>query len=263
MALVHRLRSEGVRWVGRGIDLLFPPRCGLCHEDIPCVDAFQDGAGGMEHGRWSGFCEACILSLSTDVRRCTRCAEAAAGPFGCRRCRNQPRDRDGLVVLAGYGDRLRDAVLRAKRPAGEGIARGLATLLFHRHAEMLCGWGIDTVVPVPMHWLRRAVRGTSAAEELARRMATLLGVRSRTVLLRRKATRMQNELPVHERRGNVRDAFRVRHRVDGRRILLVDDVVTTGSTLAACRRTLVAAGAAAVFAAVVAKADRLTDGGDA
>jgi predicted amidophosphoribosyltransferase len=94
-------------------------------------------------------------------------------------------------------------------------------------------------------------------------MATLLGVRSRTVLLRRKATRMQNELPVHERRGNVRDAFRVRHRVDGRRILLVDDVVTTGSTLAACRRTLVAAGAAAVFAAVVAKADRLTDGGDA
>jgi ComF family protein len=263
MALVHRLRSEGARWVGRGIDLLFPPRCGLCHEDIPCVDAFRDASGGMEHGRWCGFCEACALALSSDVRRCMRCAEAAAGPFECRRCRNVRRDRDGLVVLAGYGDRLRDAVLRAKRPAGEGIARGLATLLFHRHEELLCGWGIDTVVPVPMHWLRRAVRGTSAAEELARRVAALLGVPSRAVLLRQRATRMQNELPVHERRGNVRDAFRPRHRVDGRRILLVDDVVTTGSTLAACRRTLVAAGAAAVFAAVVAKADRSSDGGDA
>jgi ComF family protein len=159
-------------------------------------------------------------------------------------------------VLGGYGDGLRDAVLRAKHPAGDGIPAGLAALLVGKQRAMLAGWAVDAVVPVPMHWLRRAVRGTSAADGLARRVARLLAVPFQPLLVRQRATRMQNELPVHERRDNVSGAFRTRRRVDGRRILLVDDVVTTGATLAACRRGLAAAGAVAVFAAVVAKADR-------
>jgi predicted amidophosphoribosyltransferase len=67
---------------------------------------------------------------------------------------------------------------------------------------------------------------------------------------------MQNELPVDERWGNVRGAFRVRAAVKGRRILLVDDVTTTGATLADCRRALVEAGASAVYAGVIARAAR-------
>ena len=262
MKMVHALRHEGTRWLGRGIDLLFPPRCGLCQKDLPDGDVpsgLDDPIGRVRRG---AFCDACGLSLSVDVHRCTRCGEIAANPTDCRRCRGRRDDRQGIVVLAAYGDRLRDAVLRAKRPAGEGIARGLAALLFARHEEMLRGWGVEAVVPVPMHWLRRAARGASAAEELARGLAAPLGVPVRAVLRRRRPTRMQNELPVHERPGNVRDAFRFRHRVDGRRILLVDDVLTTGATLAACRRTLFAAGATAVFAAVVAKADRWSEAED-
>ena len=232
-------------------DIVCPPRCAFCGADL----AGPAAAGGTM------ACESCAAAISSDSARCIACGEPRSA-VDCR-CRGRRGDWDGIVVLASYGDSVREPVLRAKRPAGEPVAAALAGLLVAKHRERFSEWRIDTVVPVPMHWLRRAVRGTSAAEELARRMATLLGVRSRTVLLRRRATRMQNELPVHERRGNVRDAFRTRHRVDGRRILIVDDVVTTGSTLAACRRTLVAAGAAAVFAAVVAKADRLPDGGDA
>jgi predicted amidophosphoribosyltransferase len=66
-------------------------------------------------------------------------------------------------------------------------------------------------------------------------------------------------LPVSERRGNVATAFRLRRPVAGRRLLVVDDVVTTGSTLAACRRAVAAGGAEAVYAAAIARADRMAD----
>jgi predicted amidophosphoribosyltransferase len=107
-----------------------------------------------------------------------------------------------------------------------------------------------------MHWLRRSIRGTSAADELASRIALLLGLPSSRVLTRRRATRMQNELPIQDRPLNVQGAFRGRRRLDGERILLVDDVVTTGATLSACCQALMAAGAASVDVAVVARADR-------
>ena len=75
-------------------------------------------------------------------------------------------------------------------------------------------------------------------------------------LVRCRATRMQNELPINDRPRNVQGAFRVRRRLDGERLLLVDDVVTTGATLSECCRALQNAGAATVDAAVLARADR-------
>jgi predicted amidophosphoribosyltransferase len=67
---------------------------------------------------------------------------------------------------------------------------------------------------------------------------------------------MQKDLPPEDRPANVRGAFRFHGRLQGRRVLLVDDVVTTGSTLAACCRAILAAGATAVGVAAMVKADR-------
>lgn len=158
-------------------------------------------------------------------------------------------------MLGPYADELRTAVLRAKRPAGERVAAALAALLVARHRAALSAWRIDVVVPVPMHWARRALRGTSAADELARGVAAALGRPCRRLLRRARATTMQNRLPTTDRRGNVRGAFRTRGPLGGRRILLVDDVTTTGSTLEACGETAISAGAVAVYAAAVARAD--------
>ena len=231
--------------IGTILDLLCPPRCVFCHADV-----------ATPARRGAVACDACVARLSRDVPRCSACGEPLPGTGICLRCRLRRVAWDGLAVLAPYADDIRDVVLRAKRPAGEGVAAGLASLLVRKHRERFDGWNIDTVVPVPMHWLRRASRGTSAAHEIARGVAAGLGLPCRRSVRRTRRTRMQTELPFEERHANLQGAFRAAGRLEGSRVLLVDDVTTTGSTLAGCREVLVEAGATAVYAAVVARADR-------
>ena len=245
MGWFGRLRAAAAGWAGAGLDVILPPRCAMCGGDLPPFAARADAALA---------CAACAASLTRDGDRCAACgAPAAAG--GCTACRGRGRRWREIVVLGSYADELRSAVLRAKRPAGAAVAATLATLLVRRHRDTFAGWRPDVVVPVPMHWMRRAGRGTNAADEIARGLARGLGVPCRRLLRRRRATAMQNTLPVADRRGNVRDAFRARGRLAGLRILLVDDVTTTGSTLEACAEAAVSAGAAAVYAAAIARAD--------
>ena len=256
---IRFLQSGATRLVGRGLDIVYPPRCPICRSETGDAAASENGSEpltALGRATWAAsVCWACAKELSADVRRCLRCGAAHGGGDDCRLCQRRRCGWRRVVVLSAYGGGLREAVLRAKRPAGEGVAAALATLLVSKHRETLDAGRADLVVPVPMHWLRRSVRGTSAADELAQRIGVLLKLPWCRALSRQRATRMQNELPIEERPRNVHAAFRARRRLDGATILLVDDVFTTGATLSACCQTLLAAGAAAVDVAVVARAD--------
>jgi ComF family protein len=249
------------RWAAQGFDLLWPPRCVFCGAETPEAErpgsemhgSETPGADGVGRRRPAEVCGDCSRSLASGGSRCGRCGQPGDDD-PCVRCGGRPGGCAGLVVLGSYADTVRDAVLRAKRPAGELIAAGLAALIVERHGDRLRGWHPDLVVPVPMHWTRRLMRGTSAADELARGVAVGLGLPFRRAVRRSRRTVMQNSLPRGDRRGNVAGAF-LAGRVAGRRVLLVDDVTTTGATLAACSAALLSAGAAAVYAAVAARAD--------
>lgn len=255
MAWLEQVRRRAAGWAVGGLDLLCPPRCGLCGGE-PSGD--HDGAAyGSSPGVF--VCRACERKLVEDRRRCLRCGSSCPPEGDCDRCRRGQAVGEGLVVLGAYGEELREAVLRCKRPGAEAVAAAFGRLLVRRHRETLEAWACDAVVPVPMHWTRRMMRGATAAEEIAAQVAADLRLPCRRLLRRTRATRMQNELPFEERRGNVRGAFRSRRSTAGLRLLLVDDVVTTGGTLAECRDTLLAAGAAAVHAAAVARAERSVD----
>lgn len=260
MSLPSLLYRFGGRMVADGLDILVPPRCAVCHDDLPSGRGGRIGPGGGSNGPL--LCPSCHGSLMTDSPRCSVCGERTTAVPPCQGCRRMQHGCSGLAVLGGYGDQLRTAILRCKRPGRDPLTTVLAGLIVSRHRPTFAAWGVGLVVPVPMHWSRRMMRGTSAADELAGAVAVHLRLPCDRVLRRVVATRMQNELPVTERRGNVATAFRVRGMVKGKRILLVDDVCTTGATLAACSEQLTAAGAQAVYAAVVAKADRSSDPGD-
>ena len=105
------------------------------------------------------------------------------------------------------------------------------------------------LAPVPLHRARLRQRGFDQAAWLARRVAARLRLRVAVgALARVRATRPQGDPLVTSRAGNVRGAFAVRRAgaVDGRDVLLVDDVFTTGATARACARLLRAAGAQSV-----------------
>jgi ComF family protein len=116
----------------------------------------------------------------------------------------------------------------------------------------------DVVVPVPLHWWKRWQRGFNQAELLAREVARRWQAPLLSVLRRKKYTAAQAGLTNAQRRRNAAGAFAVHGRLDGKHVLLVDDVLTTGATASACARALKRAGAARVTLLTLARTDRRT-----
>jgi ComF family protein len=154
---------------------------------------------------------------------------------------------------------MREAIHALKFGGRPVLATPLGRLLAEAGARALpappADWA-DGLVPVPLHPARLAERGFNQAELLAAPCAARwrVPVLSRA-LVRRRPTLPQTDLDPAARRANVRDAFRVPRpaAVEGRRVLLVDDVLTTGATVGAAARALRAAGAAAVGVLTLAR----------
>jgi ComF family protein len=180
----------------------------------------------------------------------------------CALCRNGLRGFDAAYCYGAYEGALRDLlhlfkyarVQPLERPLGDLLARALP--LDER---------FDAVVPVPLHWRRGWERGFNQSELLARAVSRRCGAPLRDVLSRRRYTRPQAGLTNTARRENVAAAFRVkgRRRLDGKAVLLIDDVMTTGSTATACARALKRAGAKRVALLTVARVDRRLSGAPA
>jgi ComF family protein len=132
----------------------------------------------------------------------------------------------------------------------------LAGLLEHAAGPWLKNESWDLVVPVPLHGAKRRERGFNQAERLAEAFQAFSGLPvNKNALERVKSTQTQTRLSQAERRENVREAFRAAPncKIKGRKIILIDDVMTTGATTNACARALVRRGAAEVCVWTVAR----------
>jgi ComF family protein len=144
-----------------------------------------------------------------------------------------------------------------KQSSEEPLMMAIGRLLAGRFADEIQRLKPDVVVPIPMHWTRRVVRGTNSAEIIGHVLARKLGLLFASRALRRKRrTRKLAELTRQERKRTLRNAFRIAPGCDfsGARVLLVDDVLTTGTTCDTAAGALQSGGAAEIIVVVAARA---------
>ncbi|MBL8672829.1 MAG: ComF family protein [Alphaproteobacteria bacterium] len=237
------------------LDLLLPPRCIACGAEIR-------GSGAC--------CAACWERLSfLGPPACARCGlpfdgEPAGKGLGsqlCATCIAAPPRFDRARAALRYDDASRPMILALKHGDRLDAAPRLAAMLLRAAGSLAAE--TDLIAPVPLHWTRLFVRSYNQSAILANHLARLanrpvipdlLQRRRRTPVLggltrRQRARAMAGAIRVHPRR---------RGAVEGRRILLVDDVMTTGATIDACCRALLSAGARSVDVVTLARVLRAT-----
>ena len=229
-------------WVLKGmLDVVLPPRCVGCRASVD---------------RQGDLCAACWLELTfIEGAVCDACGfpfEVDPGPEAlCGACvRRRPAFSRARSVVR-YDEASRNLILAFKHGDRTELAVTFGRWMARAGDAMLTS--ADLVVPVPLHWRRLLPRRYNQAALLA--FATvaaagrgiLVGPR---VLKRRRNDPSQSGRSASERRANVAAAFAVvrgqHDRIQGRRVVVVDDVYTTGATAEACARVLLAGGAAAV-----------------
>jgi ComF family protein len=179
----------------------------------------------------------------------------------CPLCRNGLRGFDAAYCYGAYEGTLRELVHQYKYGRIQTLSQPLGDLLA---AALPLDERFDAVTFVPLHWRKQWQRGFNQAELLARAIARRRGLPVVRALRRARFTRTQAGLSNTARRRNVAAAFRYRRSAPalaGRRVLLIDDVMTTGSTAAACARALKQAGVASVVLLTVARVDRRLEAG--
>ncbi len=133
----------------------------------------------------------------------------------------------------------------------------LGQLAAMKNKDLLKGWNLDVIVPVPLHRVKKAERGYNQALYIAKGISKTINVKLKEGIIRRKKfTETQTKLHIDERKVNVGNAFEGRKikLIKGKSILLVDDVITTGSTVNECARVLLNSGANRIYAASAALA---------
>ena len=243
-ARFRRGAAAAGRWA---LDAVLPPRCPKCGDTVARPDAM------------CGACWAGIAFVSAPL--CPRCGApfefAVPGLEACARCLARPPVWGRARAAAVYDDASRPLVLRFKHGDALHMTGLFGAWLARAGSELLAD--ADLLVPVPLHRARLFARRYNQAAALALDLARRGGVPAEPDLLRRvRRTPSQGRLSRAARERNVRGAFRLAPKAAplarGRRVLLLDDVLTTGATASACARVLLRAGAANVDVLTVARA---------
>jgi ComF family protein len=222
---------------GIALDLLFPRWCVGCGKEGDFI------------------CSVCLKSLPRITPPiCPRCGQPQLNAVICPVCVGWQASIDGIRAPFKFDGAIRRAIHQLKY----NNLRAMAALLGSWLGDYLEAYPLpaEVLVPVPLHRKRLRERGYNQSRLLALELSRLSGLPlvDDCLVKEHYTTPQARTLNVDERRSNVADAFVCRDlRLEGRAVLLIDDVATSGATLDACARALKAAGASSVWGLVLAK----------
>lgn len=229
------MRSAWLRWWTGVLDVFFPPVCAIC-------DEVQEG------GRM--LCEGCRGGLPRlEAPFCSRCGEHFDGRiddgFECPNCERLEFSFEFARPAMRLDERTRELVHRVKYGRQIYLADELGKLAAEALSDVRLADAVEggwPLVPVPLHWRRRAWRYFNQAEEIARSMGRVGGLPVLHALSRKRMTGAQTRLSRHQRLKNLRGAFGLTRKGAGwenkEGAILVDDVLTTGATVNECAKAL-------------------------
>lgn len=239
---------------------LFPADCRVCGLPLASFTLLPVCASCWDHlpAQSGALCACCGEALAFDP--------ALAQETLCRPCRMTAPPFQKAVAWGVYRDGLRALLHLLKYDRMQPLAKRLSLLLAEPILAIPDLPSELTVVAVPLFAGKRRDRGFNQAEALARSVIPVLRHRrpdlrlslAPGILIRQRATESQANLTPHQRRENVRGAFAVPRpdAIQGRAVLLIDDIYTTGATARVCAQALRKAGAASVWVATVARAQK-------
>jgi ComF family protein len=248
MSALARLRPVAGLFARGALDLLLPPVCLTCDRPVAAPGQFCAGCFAATTFITAPCCDACGLPL--------RSRDEADEDGWCRDCRYAPPPWEAARAALRYDAQAARLLLPFKYADRPELAAALAAMMARAGAALL--ERAEVLVPVPLHRRRLFARRYNQASLLAVALARKAGRPvCRDALRRTRATTVLGHLGAAAREASLAGAFAVRaHRADevrGRRVLLVDDVLTSGATARACTHVLLLAGAAAVDVLAVAR----------
>jgi ComF family protein len=220
----------------------FPGLCIICdsvrHEDekwfcSACISKLKENSCNRD---------ACRCGLNRNIRSCT-CSVAWDFPFAA------------IISIFDYTEHTQSLIRNIKYSGKRALAADLAGYASGL-SSLSCRF--DMIIPVPLHWTRLRKRGYNQAEWFAKGVSSITKIPvTRNAVCRVRSTGTQTKLDKSERSENIRNAFALRKQAEsliaGKRVLLVDDVITTGATITECANVILSAGCESVTVMSIAR----------
>lgn len=217
------------------IIFIYPAKCRYCSENLDPDDGYYICRSCWQKSKFieKPFCEVCghpmdaNMALPDKIVSCNNCPES----LWFRKAR----------AICDYNSAIGEAIRLLKYNSKEVMAKPLAKLMFESMPKLLPGEGYDYIIPVPLHKKRQRKRGYNQMELIGKWLSRTTGIPIEShSLIKKKNNQSQTKLGPKERIENVRDAFDISDpsTIIGKKILLIDDVMTTGATANECARIL-------------------------
>ena len=230
------------------LNLVFPPVCQICRAERATAADGYVGGDCFSGVRFvvAPFCERCGLPYEGSMSH----------SFVCANCQDMELHFSFARSAVVANRVVLEAIHHYKYHRALYFEPFLAHLLIHQAVPFLQNQGWDMIVPIPLHASKLREREFNQAERLARRLGRAAKIPvNKGLVARVKCTATQTQLTRPERAGNVHQAFALRKgkKLDGEKIILLDDVLTTGATTSACAQVLRQAGAGEIGVWTVAR----------